>query len=150
MRRISCLEATESAHLEFPRPGSGLLVALALSALVNLGLSAQGSPCLTNADTAAAHISQVTMALTGGDSARLVGQGLPYRPRNVSLVTDSATCTLVVKALNSTSSDSATMIKRAYVFKVGKRNFAAVGENTRVYVFFDDGLHWLVGLAPLD
>jgi len=42
------------------------------------------------------------------------------------------------------------MIKRAYVFKVGKRNFAAVGENTRVYIYFDDGFHWLAGLAPLD
>ena len=127
-----------------------ILGSFALSAVLNPALSAQGSPCLTNADTAATHISQVTLTLTGGDSARIVHLGLPYRPRSVSLVTDSATCASVVKVLNSTSSDSATSIKRAYVFKVGRRNFAAVGENTRVYVFFDDGFHWLVGLAPLD
>jgi hypothetical protein len=113
--------------------------------------SAQGSPCLTNADTAARYINQVTTALTGGDSTRLVQQGLPYRPSGgISLVTDSATCAAVVNAYNSTSPDSTTMVTRAYVLRVGNSNYATVGENKPgVFVYFDNTYHWLAGLVSM-
>jgi hypothetical protein len=91
------------------------------------------------------------MDLTGSDSARLVQQGLPYKPTGgISLVTDSATCAAVVNAYNSTSSDSTTMIKRAYVLRVGTANYAAVGEHKPgVYVYFDNSYHWLAGAVSM-
>jgi len=126
------------------------ILSLALSATSRPALSAQRSPCLTNADTAATHITQVTMDLTSGDSARLARQGLPYRPTSISLVTDSATCAAVVHAYNSTSPDSTTMVARAYVLRVGTRNYVAIGENKpSVYVYFDKKYHWLAGLVSM-
>lgn len=127
-----------------------IVVSLVLGAVSNPALSAQSSPCLTNADTAATHIKQVTMSLTGGDSARLVQQGLPYRPTGISLVTDSATCAAVVNAYNSTSHDSTTMVTRAYVLRVGTTTYAAIGEHrSGVYVYFDNTYHWLAGLVSM-
>lgn len=127
------------------------LTSLALGAVASHPLSAQRSPCLTNADSAAQYIRGVTMAVTAGDSARLAKQGLPYRPAGgVFLVADSATCEAVVKAYNSTSADSTTMVRRAYVLRVGRSNFAAVGDGKPdVYVFFDSAYHWLAGLVSM-
>lgn len=127
-------------------------VSMALSGVSNHLLSAQGPPCLTNADTAATHIRQVTMAVTGGDSARLVRQGLPYRPSGgICLVTDSATCAAVLNAYNSTWSDSTRTVAHAYVLRVGTSNYVAVGENRpSVYVYFDNAYHWLAAQVSLD
>ena len=42
------------------------------------------------------------------------------------------------------------MVKRAYVLKVGRRNYAAVGENRPgVFVYFDDAYRWLAGLVSM-
>src|SRR5881397_2466591 len=56
------------------------LPVLVLHVMVVEGSVAQASACLTNRDTASLHVQAVTRIVTTGDSARLVQQGIPYRP----------------------------------------------------------------------
>src|SRR5689334_18472538 len=58
------------------------------------------SPCMTNPDTAARFIRDVTREVTLSDSADVADLGLPYRPASgVTLVTDSTTCAAAVEAI---------------------------------------------------
>ncbi|SRR6266513_2229740 len=116
-------------------------------------VAAQGSPCLTSADTAAIYIQSVTLDVTAGDSTRLVSLGLPYRPAGgVSLVTDAVLCQAIVDAYNAldTLPTHPARISRAYVMRVGSSAYAMVGEKKRsVYVYFDTAYHWLAALVSM-
>src|SRR6266700_3968755 len=125
------------------------MVAFALGVLMNAGsLVAQTSPCLTNPDTAAMHVQNVTQTVTHGDSARLAQQGIPYKPAGgVALVTYSLVCRSIVNAYNALSTPDSTDIARAYVMSVGPSVYAMAGEKSQsVYDFFDSAYHWLAGL----
>jgi hypothetical protein len=125
------------------------LFATLLLALASRAGWAQGSACLTNADTAAVHVALVTEVVTLGDSARTVSQGLPYRPpEGVTLVTDPTLCATMVGAYNSgyAPADSSKRLGRAYVLRVGTAVFAVVGDGRSVYSFFDASGRWLAAI----
>jgi len=124
---------------------------LILTILPVVQAHAQGSPCLSNPDTAATHAATVTRFVTLGDSSRLVQQGIPYRPaEGVAVVTDTVICRAIVTAYNGLSSPDAADISRAYVLTVGTTAYAMVGEKTpSVYAFFDTSYHWLAGFAKM-
>ena len=126
------------------------LYVLALEAIPKAGV-AQTSACLINADTASVHVQGVTRIVTSGDSARLVQQGIPYRPAGgVSLVTDTLVCRSIVNAYNALDSNPSTNISRAYVMQVGTTAYAMCdGTPGPVYIFWDTSYHWLAGLAGL-
>lgn len=114
-------------------------------------VTAQQSPCLTNADTASKHVQAVTRIVTTGDSSRLVQLGIPYHPpAGVSLVTDSLTCRAMVNAYNALDSSTSRNITSAYVMRVGTTVYAmSVGTLRPAYIFWDTDHRWLVGLAGL-
>lgn len=111
----------------------------------------QGSPCLTNADTAFLHSRFISQILNEGDSVRLAAQGLPYHPADgIMLVSDTTTCQQVVDAYNATvPADSSHRVSGAYVFRVGSSAFAAVESQGSLYVFFDTNYHWLAGIVGM-
>jgi len=125
------------------------LPVLVLHVMVVEGSVAQASACLTNRDTASLHVQAVTRIVTTGDSARLVQQGIPYRPpAGVSLVTDSLICRATVNAYNALDSNASTNISRAYVMKVGTTAYALCdGTPGPVYIFWDTAYHWIAGLV---
>jgi hypothetical protein len=118
------------------------------------GVLAQGSPCLSNADTASAHIGVVTRSVTFLDSALLASEGLPYRPPDgVVLVTDSTICRALVDAKNAlipAGDTIARVITRAYVFTVGTTAYVLVPENNEdLYVYFDRNYAFLAAKVAL-
>jgi len=129
------------------------LIAGYLMAATAAQVNGQGSPCLSNADTAAAHISVVTRTVTYMDSTVLASQGIPYRPpEGVTLVTDSATCQHVVDAKNARIAPGdtvAVLISKAYVLRVGTTAYAMIPENNGdLYIYFDSANYtWLAGMV---
>jgi hypothetical protein len=107
--------------------------------------ASQGLPCLTNADTAARHIEEVT-AIVAEDSIRLVQQGLPYRPAaGVALVTDSITCRSLVDAHNAgLAPTDPGRISAAYVMRVGTSIYAMVGDALPDIYYFRDAAYQIL------
>jgi hypothetical protein len=126
-----------------------LLSAIIAVAAIPDGVAGQVSPCLTNADTASWHVAAVSRTITSGDSARLVQQGLPYRPhQGVVLVTDSLICQSAINAYNALDSTSSTNISRAYVMRVGTTVYALAEPG--VYYFLDSAYHFLASIVAMD
>ena len=115
--------------------------------------SQQSSACLSNPDTAAIHIAEVKQIVTVTDSTILVNQGLPYQPaEGVTLITNSQVCSKIVAAMNSTlPAGDPRRVSAAYVMKVGRNAYAAVGSNASgVVYFYDTKYKWLAAMADLD
>ena len=126
---------------------------LVTAVAMGIGGRAEGqSPCLTNGDTSATNILNVTQTVTQGDSAHLAQLGLPYKPAGgVALVTDSLTCRAIINAYNGQSApDSTTDVIQAYVMSVGTSTYAMVGDKSpKVMVFFDSTYHLLASLVEM-
>ena len=130
----------------------GSRVVLGLSVISPRLASAQGSPCLTNPDTAAMHIASVRVTLQA-DSAALAAQGLPYNPAlsAVTLVTKSSTCSKVVAAYNAPyPTNDPGRITKAYVMKVGNRVYAAVTPKSDILNFYDTKFRAKAVMVPMD
>ncbi len=129
-----------------------LLVTVTVFMSLASGTVAQSS-CQTNADTTAMHIRMVKQIVTWTDSATLVSQGIPYKPTGaITLVSDSQTCTKAVTAINATLTTSdPRRVTKAYVIKIGTKNYAAIGEKTpSVYTMFDSKFKRLAGLVAMN
>jgi hypothetical protein len=136
--------------------GTGLVLAVAAVLLVSGKATPQATACLTNADTAAMHVRAVSQIVSFTDSSTLVNQGLPYQPsEGVTLVTSSQVCSKVVAAYNSpVPAGDSRRITAAYVMKVGRSAYAAVGSkttpNSRVVYFYNTKYQWLAAMAEMD
>ena len=80
-------------------------------------------------------------------------QGIPDKPTGaITLVSDSQTCTKAVTAINATLTTSdPRRVTKAYVIKIGTKNYAAIGEKTpSVYTMFDSKFKRLAGLVAMN
>lgn len=69
------------------------------------------TPCRTSPDTAAFAVRVVVQVLTANDSASLVEAGLPFRPTQNAVVSDSATCQAAINAHNAQLSGADTLLR---------------------------------------
>ena len=90
------------------------------SALWGRPVSAVLSPCQTESGLGAVAARMVKQALTANDSAGIVANGLPYKPTQVSIVSDSTTCQPVIDSYNGqlAPADSGLTVSSGYVISV--------------------------------
>ena len=82
------------------------------------------------ADTVASIRADLMAQLTNGDSASIVGVGLPYKPKQITLMTSPSVCDSILAAYNgSLPADDSLHAKAGYVFRVGKTAYAIVPES---------------------
>ncbi len=121
------------------------------------GGAVQGPTCYTDTDTTAQYVTFVTGIVTWGDSASLVGQGIPFKPaQGVTAVTDTSVCRSALNAYNALypPADSAKHVGRVSVMHVGTSALAIIGirgpaSPRPVVIFMDSTFQHLASMAGL-
>jgi hypothetical protein len=122
-------------------------LAAASSAFLRPPHAIQASPCRTASDTGTLAITLARHGLTDNDSAGLVALGLPFRPAQVSLVTDSATCQAIIDSYNAARVDTVHVLSDGYVvhadsaFVLFLFERVAYFDRTYRYLFSQSGLN---------
>ena len=113
-------------------------------------VAAQGSACLTQADSVQVYLDMLQRYYTNADSAQTVAAGGPWAsPGAIKLVTKRATCSAGVSAFNaaSESTSGAPLDTSAYIFAVGGSGFAYfrpgdIVDGKRTFYLFS--LNWVL------
>lgn len=116
-------------------------------ALVPKSLAAQAAPCRTASDTGAVAVRIASLALAKNDSASLVSAGLPYKPTQLSLVTDSTTCQAVLNSFNAHPDNAGAQISSGYIVRAGSAFILYVPSEEVSY--FDQTYRYLFSQAFL-